>query len=225
MKRIVRFSSLIILCLSMNSCFFSCQDLVLSPVVGIDSSQFSEDGDYTGSDNGGSLIGLQLGMDAFAPINDQLLLEGGLRYAAKGNKTSFDGGGELEGGSYTFEDRIRLNYVDIPVLARYRFGNSGFSAYGGVQPSVLLSAQQKSSGTGSENQSARVTDSYKTLDLAGSLGVGYRFKNGIRVNLGYDHGFTNIAKSESFGVGTINNRTVKLSVGYTLPLRKLNTSE
>lgn len=220
MKRVLRFTVLIFLCFSMNSCFVTCRDIVMSPVVAIDSSKFSEEGDYGGSNDGGSLIGLQLGMDAFAPINEQLSLESGLRYAAKGNKTSFESGGEFEGENYSFEDKTRLNYIDIPVLARYQLGNSGFSAYGGVQPSLLLSAQQKSSGTGSEDQSMRVTDSYKTLDFAGSLGVGYQFQNGIRLNLGYDHGFSNIAKSDAFGASTLNNRTVKLSVGYTIPLKK-----
>lgn len=222
MKRVLRFTVLIFLCFSMNSCVLSCRDIVLSPVVGLDSSQFSEEGDYGGSNDGSSLTGLQLGVDALAPLTNQLLLEGGLRYAAKGNKTSFDDGGEFEGENYSFEDKTRLNYIDLPILARYRLGNSGFSAYGGVQPSLLLSAQQKSSGTGSADQSMRVTDSYKTLDFAGSLGIGYQFQNGIRLNLGYDHGFSNIAKSDAFGAGAINNRTFKLSVGYTIPLKKSN---
>lgn len=222
MKRVLRFTALIMLGLSMNSCIVSCRDVVMSPVVAIDSSKFSEEGDYGGSNGGSSLLGLQVGVDAFAPLTDQILLESGLRYAAKGNKTSFEGGGEFEGGSYNFEDQTRLNYIDIPVLARYRFGSSGFSAYGGLQPSLLLSARQKSSGTESVDQTTTVTDGYKTFDFAGSLGVGYRFQNGIRVNLGYDHGFSNIAKSDAFGVGAIRNRTVKLSVGYTIPLKKSN---
>lgn len=222
MKKVLRCTGLLFLGLSMNSCVNACRDVVMSPVIAIDSSKFSEEGDYGGSNDGGSLIGLQLGVDAFAPITNQLLLESGLRYAAKGNKSVFDNGGEFEGENYSFEDKTRLNYIDFPVLARYQVGNSGFSVYGGMQPSLLLSAKQKSSGTGSEDQSTQVTDSYKRLDFAGSLGIGYRFQNGIRLNLGYDHGFSNIAKSEAFGAGSINNRTVKLSVGYTIPLKKSN---
>lgn len=221
MKRLIRSTLLITLCLSMNSCVFSCKKVHFSPIVGIDSSKFNESDGYSGSSNEGSLIGPQFGIDVISPINPQLSLESGLRFAAKGNKTTFDSGDDgFEGEAYSFEDKTRLNYIDVPVLARYQIGGNGFSVYGGVQPSLLLSANQKSSGSESENQSMNVKDSYKTLDMAGSLGVGYQFKNGIRLNLGYDHGFSNIVKSNAFGMGNINNRTFKLTVGYRLGKKK-----
>lgn len=221
MKRLIRSIMLVVLCLSMNSCFHSCENLHFSPVAAIDFSKFEESDGYSESNNGGSLIGPQFGIDVISPINPQWSLESGLRFAAKGNKTSFDSDSDsFEGEAYSFEDKTRLNYIDVPVLARYQIGGNGFSVYGGVQPSLLLSANQKSSGSESENQSMNLKDSFKTLDMAGSLGVGYQFKNGIQLNLGYDHGFSNIAKSNAFGMGNINNRTFKLSVGYALGRKK-----
>ena len=221
MKRLTRSTTLIVLCLSMNSCFFSCENLHFSPIASIDFSKFDESEGYGESNNGSSRIGPQFGIDIISPINPQFSLESGLRFAAKGNKTSFDSSGDgFEGEAYSFEDKTRLNYIDIPVLARYQIGGNGFSVYGGVQPSLLLSAKQKSEGTGSEGQTTDVKDSYRTLDMAGSLGVGYQFKNGIRLNMGYDHGFSNIAKGDAFGMSKINNRTFKIGIGYALGGKK-----
>ena len=209
---------MIFLSLSMNSCFVSCKDVVYSPTVAIDFSKFSESDGYENSNNGGALLGPQLGIDLIAPINEQLSLESGLRFAGKGNKTSFEG--QESEGAYSFEDKIRLNYLDVPLLARYQLGKGGFSIYGGVQPSLLISAKQKGEGTGSESQNTDVKDSYKSLDMAGSIGMGYEFTNGLRVNLGYDHGFANIADNSAFGAGKINNRTFKLSLGYKFGKKK-----
>ena len=210
MKRLYTYTFLILLTLSMNSCFFSCQDLHFSPAVGLDSSQFSEEDVSPGSENGGgSLIGFQLGLDAIVPINPQLGLESGLRLAGKGNKTGMSGDG------YSYSDKTPMTYLDVPVLARYGIGESGFSVYGGIQPSVLLGAKRKSDGSEGGSNSETVTDNFKTLDMAGSLGAGYQFANGIRLNLGYDHGFSNIAKDNTLGMGKINNRTLKLTLGYT----------
>lgn len=215
MKRLLNYAFLILLTLSMNSCFVSCKDIVLSPAVGLDISKFNEEDGYAGSENGGgSLVGYQIGLDAIAPINPQLGLESGLRLATKGNKSSFGGDG------YSFEDKTVMTYLDVPLGARYGFGESGFSVFGGLQPSLLLGAKQKSDGSEGGSNSETVTDNFKTLDMAGSLGIGYQFKSGIRLNLGYDYGFANIAKSDDFGVGKINNRTLKFTIGYILGKNK-----
>lgn len=215
MKRSYTYTFLILLTLSMNSCFHSCEKIHLSPVAGLDLSQFSEEDGYAGSENGGgSLVGFQLGLDAIAPINPQFGLESGLRLAGKGNKTSMNGDG------YNYSDKTVMTYLDVPILARYGLGESGFSFYGGVQPSLLLGAKRKSDGTEGGSNSETITDNFNTLDMAGSLGVGYQFKNGIRLNLGYDHGFSNIAKDDTFGMSKINNRTLKLTLGYAFGKKK-----
>jgi len=191
----------------MSSCF-SCKKLIFSPIIGIDASKFSDEDDYAGS-NGESLIGYQVGIDAIVPFNDLLSFESGLHLAGKGNKSSFSGDG------FSSEDKINMTYIDLPMLARYNVGQGGFSVYGGLQPSILLNANQKTVNDDSED-SQKVTDQFKTLDLAGSIGVGYQFSNGVRLNLGYDYGFSNISANQDFGTGKVNNRTFKLIVGYTL---------
>ena len=196
-------------------------ELLFGVAAGAGSSNINEKMEYAGSNSGGgSLIGPHIGVDVFSPISKRLSLQSGLRFAGKGNKTSFESEGDGGEGAYSFEDKIRLNYLDMPLLARYRIGEGGFSVYGGVQPSLLLSAKQKSEGTGSEGQTTDAKDSYKSLDMAGSVGVGYAFGNGLNVNLGYDHGLSNIAKSDALGMGKIQNRTIKLTLGYTLGKKK-----
>lgn len=211
MKTFTKLFCIVGLCLNLSGCF-SCKNLVYSPVLGIDASKFAEDGDY-GDSGSQSLIGIQAGVDINAPINEQLSFESGLKLAGKGTKS---GSGSEE---YSYNTKTNMTYIDVPLLTRYSFGQ-GFSAYGGVQPSVLVSAKQKTDGIEGGSSGQNVKDNFKGTDLAGSIGVGYQFKNGIRLNLGYDHGFSNIAKSESFGAGKINSRTFKFTVGYQLGGKK-----
>lgn len=193
-------------------------DLFWGVDAGASSSNINEKSEYSGINDGSAIIGPQVGVTVLSPINERLSLEGGLRYAGKGNKTSFEDSDGEE--NYNYSDKTRLNYLDVPLLARYKVGQGGFGVYAGVQPSLLLSAKRKSEGTGSENQTADVKDSYKSLDMAGSVGVGYAFGNGFQINAGYDHGFTNIADNNSFGTGKIRNRTFKLTLGYRFGTKK-----
>jgi len=221
MKTIIQICLLAFVLITLQNCcsiyYFddidpACSPGHLSPIGAIDVSKFNEGGEY-GNSSGESTIGFQLGVDFIIPVNDQVSAETGLRLARKGSKSSF---GDAD---YSFEDKVLSTYVDIPLLARYKIGQKGFSVYGGLQPSVLLGAKRKSKVDGSSS-SQKVTDQYKTLDLAGSIGVGYQLDNGIKLNLGYDHGFVNISKNNDFGGSKINNRTFKLMVGYVLPNKR-----
>ncbi len=186
--------------------------------AGASSSNIREKSEYSGINDGSALLGPQVGVTVFSPINERLSMEGGLRYAGKGTKTSFDGSDGEE--NYSYSDKTRLNYLDVPLLARYQVGQGGFSVYAGVQPSLLLSAKRKSEGSGTESQTTDVKDSYKSLDMAGSVGVGYAFGNGLRLNAGYDHGFANIANNDAFGAAKIRNRSFKLTLGYRFGTKK-----
>jgi len=180
-------------------------DVVASPIVAVDYSQFSDEG--TSGDSNKSLAGFQVGTSVSKPIIEQLSLETGAHLATKGNKTSLSDGEE-----FSYSSKIVSTYLDVPVLARYALGQSGFSVYGGVQPSLLLSAKTKTSGTGGED-SQKITNNYKTLDLAGSVGVGYQFTSGFRLLLGYDHGLTDISNTPN--APKTHNRTLKFGIGYS----------
>lgn len=139
------------------------------------------------------------------PIAEQFSFESGLYLSGKGNKTA------TGSGSNALKAKLSLTYIDLPLLANYQFGESGFNVFGGLQPSVLISAKNKIDFEGNSD-SQNVKDQYKTLDIATSIGVGYNFENGIGLRFGYSHGLSNIEKEES-GLKT-KNRTLKLGVSY-----------
>jgi len=192
----------------------SCSSVLFGVTAGANSSNFSEGGeyDYGGQDNA-SRIGVQLGARAFLPINDNFSVESGLGFASKGSTTDF--GSESDGGEvFSLEERTRLSYLEVPILARYQFNNTGFSTFAGLQPSLLLSAKQEVEGTGQPSVSMDVKDSFKNFDTAAVLGVGYQFNNGLQLNASYDFGLVNIVDSNTQGLGELRNRSLKLSLGY-----------
>ncbi len=156
-------------------------------------------------------LSYRVGAGTSVPIGEKLSFNPRVLLSGKGNKTSSAG----------FEDKLTSTYLDFPLLVDYKLGSSKFSINGGLQPSILLSAKRKIEFEGNED-SQKVTDQFNTFDLAASIGVGYNFDNGFGINLGYDHGLTNINKSDSnFGSDfKAHNRALHLGVSYTLNKRK-----
>lgn len=218
MKKLTRLTILLFTAITMSSCCTSkgledtslCK-ILFSTGAGGNSSNLSNGGDYAG-DNNESKFGFQLGANALMPINQNLRLETGLGYASKGSKSSYSSQDGEE--SFSQEDKLNLSYLEVPILARYKFNNTGFSAYGGLQPGFLLSAKQKIEYTGSPTQDSDVKDRFKSFDTAAVFGVGYEFNNGLMLNAGYDLGLVNIAESTDFGVSTVKNRAFKISLAY-----------
>lgn len=179
-------------------------------LTGFVSSNINEGVDY--GDNNDSKLGLQLGVNVLLPLKNNLRLETGLAYASKGSKSSYNSQDGEE--SFSQEDKLNLSYLEAPILARYRFKNTGFSAYSGLQPALLLNAKQKSEATGSSSQDMDVKDRFKSFDTSAVFGVGYEFKNGLMLNAGYDLGLRNIAENTDFGTSTVKNRAFKVSLAY-----------
>lgn len=218
MKNLMRFTIAAITATTLTSCCASkdmaetrlCK-ILMSTGAGGNSSTVSEGGDYGGNDNE-SKIGFQLGANALFPINENLRLETGLGYASKGTKSSY--GGQDGEESFSQEDKLNLSYLEAPILVRYQFNNTGFNAYGGLQPALLLGAKQKSEATGSTSQDMDVKDRFKGFDTSAVFGIGYEFNNGLMLNAGYDLGLVNIAESTDFGNSTVKNRSFRVSLAY-----------
>lgn len=218
MKKLMRLTILMVTAITMTSCCTSkgledtslCK-ILFSTGAGGNSSNVSDGGDY-GGDNNESKFGFQLGANALMPINQNLRLETGLGYASKGYKSSYSSQDGEE--SFSQEDKLNLSYLEAPILIRYQFNNTGFNAYGGIQPALLLGAKQNSEATGSMSQDIDVKDRFKGFDTSAVFGIGYEFNNGFMINAGYDLGLMNIAESSEFGNATAKNRSFKISLGY-----------
>jgi hypothetical protein len=99
----------------------------------------------------------------------------------------------------------KANYVNIPVLAQYMFGN-GFRLQTGPQLGILTSSEVKSGGTETD-----LDNVFKTTDFSWSFGTSYLFDKGLGIDARYNLGLSNINKNES---PELKNRVWQLGLFY-----------
>ena len=143
-----------------------------------------------------SLIGVTGGVFATIP--------GGAGFAVQ-PEINYSGMGAKEG---TSNSKLMLNYLSIPVLAKYSFESAGFAAYLGPQFSYLLSAKAKTSGV-----SVDAKDRIKSKDIGGVIGIEYFLPAGVGLSARYQLGFSNISK-ETTGGESVKNKAITFTVGY-----------
>jgi hypothetical protein len=105
--------------------------------------------------------------------------------------------------------RAILNYVDVPLLLRLKFGD-GFNVFGGPQVSFLTNSKFEGDFGGSTISID--TNNIKDTDAGLVFGLGYNLPKGVNIQGSYDYGFTPIFKNSN---ADVYNRGFKVSLGYT----------
>lgn len=121
-----------------------------------------------GADESKALIGFQLG--GFAEINvwKKFFIQPELLFSAQGAKFEYDDARDF---------KINLNYINIPVLAKY-YITKEFNVEAGPQLGFLVSSKNISN----EN----------SVDLGFNLGAGYNFTDNISVGIRYTVGLSDV---------------------------------
>lgn len=105
---------------------------------------------------------------------------------------------------YSFNnDVVALNYLNIPLMAKY-YVTKGLSVEAGPQIGFLLSAK---------NEKIDVKDAFKTVDFGVNFGVGYKLENGLNFGARYNLGLTDINDVDNSS-GKNKNGVFQISVGY-----------
>ncbi len=148
-------------------------------------------------------IGFYVGALAEFEIANDLAFEPELNFMQMGAKVN------MAVEDFALSGTTESGYLQLPLLFKYR--NSGFSAFAGPQIGYLLYAKDKMQGTTTDSK-----DSYKTMEFAGILGVGYTLESGIGFDARYHMGISNIARKseESDGEGTVKNHAFTVGVHY-----------
>lgn len=135
---------------------------------------------------------------------------GGLAYSMQGGgyrNDQYEPGGNMRSS----QANIRLNYLKVPLSARYPFQRS-FFAEAGLQPGFLLSAKDRHDG-----QKEPIREIYQPFDLGLMLGVGYHAPQRWGVGLQYNTGLSNINRqSGPYAQAKDYNRGLSLWMGYRL---------
>lgn len=121
-----------------------------------------------------SLIGFHVGGFAEIKVAKQFAIQPEFLFSTQG--TIIEG---FDGDSNT---TVKVNYLNIPVLAKYCITDA-FSVEAGPQIGFLLSAKARGED---------VNDLYKSTDFGFNLGCGYNFTENISVGARYTIGLTDV---------------------------------
>lgn len=190
--------------------------------------------------------GPAFGLTGAYGLNNYLSLAAELNYTTMGGKR--DGMQAISGtGSNAlyanFDNKIKLNYLELPVMVRATLGTGNFKYYAnvGIFGAYLLNANQESSGSsllykdengtqlydynGSQKMSfdkdVDIKDKVKDFNfgLVGGLGAGYLFgKHGIWLDGRYTYGIPNILDNTDVN-GENSTGSIMATIGYTYTLR------
>jgi hypothetical protein len=148
------------------------------------------------NNNAGFKVGLHIGGYVKINLSESISFQPELLYSMKG--CSYING--IGGG-------LSLSYLDIPLL--FNFGKK-FHFQAGVQPSLLLSAQNKNGNTGAKTD---VKSSLNGFDIAPVLGLGYALDNGFNFGLRFSYGIPDLVKNSS--ANSQHNFNTQLTFGYS----------
>ena len=147
------------------------------------------------------------------------------RYVQKGSKygdfaITGAGGPTVLGTSSLI---IKLDYIEIPILLKAKFGDGDFRPFVLAGPSTgfNIAANLDVPGSGVSSQSQVTTNDIKDqtelIDVAIDLGVGAEYQFGSTIallaNVRYSFGLTNIAKNQLASTGTMRSTGLQLLVG------------
>ncbi|ASU34146.1 hypothetical protein MuYL_2257 [Mucilaginibacter xinganensis] len=145
------------------------------------------------------------GIFANYKTSDAFALQLELSYTGAGDKLS------ASSSDATITERLKANYLAVPLLAQYRFPFGGFIELG-PQLGFLLSAKDEADGTTTD-----IKENIKSTDFEAVLGIGYELKKtslaGLGINVRLVRGLTDISKIPSEG-GKITNRGLNIGLTY-----------
>lgn len=135
-------------------------------------------------------IGFHLGGFAQFSLKNSFSIQPEIYYAAQGANWEEDG-------------KTSLNYLNIPVLAKFTAA-SGFYAESGPQLGLMLSAHDTYKG-----ETEDVKQYLNTTDFSWAFGAGYRLNSQLGINARYNLGLSKFWKEEK-------NSVILIGVHYTL---------
>jgi len=185
------------------------------------SNMLIKDDNGTYSDDFTMQPGFHVGLTGEFPITDMISFETGVLISTKGFKQKEEA--TISGVTISAKQSLRLTYVDIPLTAKIYIGSNEpkVFALGGVYLGMGLGGKNKaeSSAQGvtqseelSINWGSKSDDDLRGLDYGFAVGAGVEF-GVFQANLIYNLGLANIAAEQDGGT-KINNRVLRLSVGY-----------
>ncbi|PSR54502.1 PorT family protein [Adhaeribacter arboris] len=154
-----------------------------------------------------SANGIQAGASFQAGITPGVSLVSELYFIKKGGKL------KANNPLSDKESSIRLNTIELPLLARFHFGKFYMNA--GPSLAYNLSGNKKIANLSTKLTFENSSEAFKRLDAGIQMGGGIEFplkQRRISLDVRYSHGLTNIAYDQE-----IYNRALMISVHFSRP--------
>ena len=159
-----------------------------------------------------------LGITAEFEMSDTFSIQSELLYSAQG--ATEDDGETIGTTVYNDDYKFKLNYLQIPVMAKF-YVSEGLSLEVGPQIGFLLSADVENdystidNGTVLDSGSIEIDykDFMKSVDFGLNFGLGYKLDSGLNFGLRYNLGLNDVYDVDGSNT-EIKNRVLQLSVGY-----------
>lgn len=202
----------LVLVLSIN---LNAQTTSFGARIGINSATINVSDDASGFEiEPDSRIGLNIAAILNVGITEDFSIQPELNFLQKGFKVETD----------FFENNITLNYLEVPILAKYAFGSETIQGFvlGGPAVGYAISGKLKEEFNGESNEEDIdfEEDGIKRLDfgfdIGGGLGIVTESAT-IFVDIRYLFGIANIDDEDS-NDGSIRNRGLNIAVGALFPI-------
>ncbi|KAF2336844.1 porin family protein [Flavobacterium daemonense] len=145
------------------------------------------------------LTGFHAGAIVGYKFNDNFAVQEEFLYSTQGAK--------IKGGLTDGQD-IKLSYVTVPILLKYKT-NLGIYFEAGPQIGILIDEDFKSLGINSNTKFAQ------QIDGGLAAGIGYQFQNGLGIGARYYLSLTDVSKVKTAGINTnFQNNTAQVSLSY-----------
>jgi hypothetical protein len=159
------------------------------------------------SDYKKSTHGIQAGISFQAGITPWFSLVSELYYIRKG--------GQLKANNPTSvkESNLRLNTIELPVMARFHLGKFYMNA--GPSVAYNVSGKRKMDDQSTKLSFGNTVEGFKRFEAGIQVGGGFEFpvkQKRIALDIRYNYGLTNIAADKA-----IYNRSVMISVHFSKP--------
>jgi hypothetical protein len=150
--------------------------------------------------------GINVGLTGEYMFNESIAIFAGALYSQQGLQSEDSG----------VESKLKLDYINVPVLLKYYVGESGFSIDAGPQIGFLVNSEFEVTGgpfSGTSDANA------ETIDLSAGGGLSYKFLEGttlegLAIGARYMIGLSNVFKdNDTFG-DDLTNSVLSVNLGY-----------
>jgi hypothetical protein len=192
--------------------FANAQEVKYGAKAGLNLSNFAGD-----AEGNSAKVGFQIGGFAEIKISDKFAIQPELLFSAQGakEKESY----KESGITVTSEDIIKLNYLNIPIMAKY-YATEKLYIEAGPQIGLLMSAKSEFKETETFggltetiSGSADVKKYFNSTDFGLNVGFGYIFTENIGAGVRYTSGLSNIGKDAPSDF-KVTNSNIAVSVSY-----------